>query len=170
MVSETWTTYARQDKRLNTFHLRSIRRILGMSSQDSDQHWRPVSCWPSHHVHPVETTPAGLVRPRLSHGREPHPKTHPLWRACYGTKKRRPPAPEIHEGCLYQRHEGPLNQHWVLGRPSSWPWQLEKHPPQTAKAGRRKADSDGRRATSSQKASHHHTWSHTQMRPLRQAD
>ena len=32
--SETWTTYARQERRLNTFHLRSIRRILGISWQD----------------------------------------------------------------------------------------------------------------------------------------
>ena len=31
---ETWTTYARQEKRLNSFHLRSIRRILGISWQD----------------------------------------------------------------------------------------------------------------------------------------
>ena len=32
--SETWTTYARQEKRLNSFHLRSIHRILGISWQD----------------------------------------------------------------------------------------------------------------------------------------
>ena len=32
--SETWTTYARQERRLNTFHMRSIRRILGISWQD----------------------------------------------------------------------------------------------------------------------------------------
>ena len=32
--SETWTTYARQEKRLNTFHLRSLRRILGISWQE----------------------------------------------------------------------------------------------------------------------------------------
>ncbi|XP_055489048.1 uncharacterized protein LOC129695774 [Leucoraja erinacea] len=31
--SETWTTYARQERRLNTFHLRSIRCILGISWQ-----------------------------------------------------------------------------------------------------------------------------------------
>ena len=34
--SETWTTYARQEKRLNSFHLRSIRRILGISWQDRE--------------------------------------------------------------------------------------------------------------------------------------
>ena len=32
--SETWTTYTRQEKRLNSFHPRSIRRILGISWQD----------------------------------------------------------------------------------------------------------------------------------------
>lgn len=32
--SETWTTYAKQERRLNAFHLRSIRRILGISWQD----------------------------------------------------------------------------------------------------------------------------------------
>ena len=32
--SETWTTYAGEERRLNTFHLRSIRRILGISWQD----------------------------------------------------------------------------------------------------------------------------------------
>ena len=33
-VSETWTTHARQEKRLYSFRLRSIRRILGISWQD----------------------------------------------------------------------------------------------------------------------------------------
>ena len=32
--SETWTTYAGQERGLNTFHLRSIRRILGISWQE----------------------------------------------------------------------------------------------------------------------------------------
>ena len=32
--SETWTTYAGLERRLNTFHLRSIRHILGTSWQD----------------------------------------------------------------------------------------------------------------------------------------
>ena len=32
--SETWTTYAHQEKRLNTFHLRSLQHILGISWQD----------------------------------------------------------------------------------------------------------------------------------------
>ena len=32
--SECWTLYSRQERRLNTFHLRCIRRILGISWQD----------------------------------------------------------------------------------------------------------------------------------------
>ena len=32
--SETWTAYARQERRLNSFHLRCLRRILGISWQD----------------------------------------------------------------------------------------------------------------------------------------
>ena len=32
--SETWITYARQEKRLNTCQVRSIRRVLGISWQD----------------------------------------------------------------------------------------------------------------------------------------
>jgi hypothetical protein len=32
--SETWTLYSRQERRLNTFHLRCLRRILGISWQD----------------------------------------------------------------------------------------------------------------------------------------
>ena len=32
--SDTWTTYTGQERRLNTFHLGSIRRILGISWQD----------------------------------------------------------------------------------------------------------------------------------------
>ena len=65
-------------------------------------------------------------------------------------------------------HEDPRHQPWVLGRPSSWQWQLEKHSPQTTNAGQRKADSGGRQAASSQKGSHHQTWNHTQMQPLQQ--
>ena len=32
--SESWTVYARQERRLNTFHQRCLRRILGISWQD----------------------------------------------------------------------------------------------------------------------------------------
>ena len=32
--SETWTTYAAQEKRLNSFHLRCLRRILSIRWQD----------------------------------------------------------------------------------------------------------------------------------------
>lgn len=58
-------------------HSPHLRHIL---ARQSDQRRSPVSCWPSNHVHPAETTPLS------SHGRQPHPKRHPPWRACYGTE------------------------------------------------------------------------------------
>ncbi|XP_033099909.1 uncharacterized protein LOC117103460 [Anneissia japonica] len=33
-ASETWTTYAWQERKLNTFHMRNLRRILGIKWQD----------------------------------------------------------------------------------------------------------------------------------------
>lgn len=36
--SETWTTYARQERRLNTFHMRCLKRILGITWQDKIPH------------------------------------------------------------------------------------------------------------------------------------
>ena len=42
--SETWTTYAHQEKRLNTFHLRSLRCILGISWQDKVTNTDILSC------------------------------------------------------------------------------------------------------------------------------
>ena len=32
--SESWTTYMRQERRLNTFHMRCLRRLLGLKWQD----------------------------------------------------------------------------------------------------------------------------------------
>ena len=42
--SETWTPYARQEKRLNTFHLRSLRCILSISWQDKVTNTDILSC------------------------------------------------------------------------------------------------------------------------------
>ena len=42
--SETWTMYARQEKRLNTFHLRSLWCILGISWQDKVTNTDILSC------------------------------------------------------------------------------------------------------------------------------
>ena len=51
--SEIGTTYAGQERRLNTFHLRSTSRILGISWQDkvTNADVLAVSCWSSQYVH-----------------------------------------------------------------------------------------------------------------------
>ena len=35
-ATEAWTTYTRQEKKLNSFHLRCLRRILDISWQDNN--------------------------------------------------------------------------------------------------------------------------------------
>ena len=42
--SETWTTYAGQESRFNTFHQRSIRRILGIAWLDKVTNADVLSC------------------------------------------------------------------------------------------------------------------------------
>ena len=42
--SETWTMYARQEKRFNTFHLRSLWHILSISWQDKVTNTDVLSC------------------------------------------------------------------------------------------------------------------------------
>jgi hypothetical protein len=86
--SETWTAYAAQEKRLNSFHLRFLRHILGIRQQDripntdvlehvglptiftllSQRHL----CWLSH-VHRMEDgrMPKDLLYGELSRGSRP---------------------------------------------------------------------------------------------------
>ena len=67
--SETWTTYARQERRLNTFHMISLRRILGISWQDKVPNTEALSraVLPS-----MFTLLTPLARPRSPHARRPY--------------------------------------------------------------------------------------------------
>ena len=49
--SETWTTYARQENRLQTFHLRCLRRILGITWQDKITNTTVLKIAGSHSMH-----------------------------------------------------------------------------------------------------------------------
>ena len=73
--SETRTTYARQEKRLNFFHLRSIRRIFGICWQDRESNAEALS---RANLPSMFT----LLRQRrlcwLGHGGWSHPKRHSL--------------------------------------------------------------------------------------------
>ena len=111
-ASETWTTYAKQERRLNTFHMRSLRHIL---ARQSDQRRGPVPSWPPYFVHPAQTAQTLLAGPRPPHGRWAHPKRHPLWRAGIWKEKHRPPAATL-QGCREERYEGTQHQHRYVGR------------------------------------------------------
>ena len=164
--SETWTTYVRQEKRLNSFHLRSIRRILGISWQDSVQHRGPVLSQPSKHVHPTQTAQAALAGACLPHGGWPHPKRHSPWRVGIWKEIQRPPRAVV-QGCLQERHESTWHQHRVLGGPCSRPHDMEKRSEQDRRkeAGECRSTKKGLNKGAQQ---FQQTRDHTQTRLLRQ--
>ena len=49
--SESWTTYARQENRLEIFHLRCLRRILGITWQDKVTNTAELGRAGSHRIH-----------------------------------------------------------------------------------------------------------------------
>ena len=89
---------------LNSFCLRSIRRILDITWQDSVQHRGPVPSQPYKHVHPPQTAQAALAGSCLLHSGWRHPKRHSLWRVSIWKEIQRPPTAGL-QGCLQERHE-----------------------------------------------------------------
>ena len=49
--SESWTTYARQENRLEMFHLHCLRRILGITWQDKVTNTAVLGCVCFHSIH-----------------------------------------------------------------------------------------------------------------------
>jgi len=73
--NETWATYSRQERRLNSFHMRS----LGISLQDKVPNTEVLSR-ASQHIHTAQTaqTPLAMLRP--PHARRPHSQRPPVRR------------------------------------------------------------------------------------------
>ena len=165
--SEPWTTYAHQEKRLNTFHLRSLWCILGISWQDKVTNTDVLSCadlptkytllrqcwlhWLGHVCHMEDgQIPKDILYVVLTSWAEKH------WL----------PTAEV-QGCMQERHEGTQHQHQFLGGPHHWPHQLEKHASQTAAGWWKEADSSSSREARPQKGnSSQQTRVNAQMRPM----
>ena len=78
--NETWSTYRRQKKRLNAFHFRCLRSILGVSEGSCPQLHHPAShrfIWP-HYYHKAATS--ALAMPRPPYGRWSPAQGYPLQR------------------------------------------------------------------------------------------
>ena len=73
--SESWTTYMCQERRLNTFHMRCLKRIRG--SPGRTVHIGP--CQDPQHVFTAEPETPALVGPCTAHGGRPLAERHPLW-------------------------------------------------------------------------------------------
>ena len=131
--SETWTTYARQEKRLNTFHLRSLRHLLVISWQDKMTNTDILSCaglptmytllrkrrlrWLGH-VYRMEDgrIPKEILYGELAAGQRGLGRPQPRYKDVY--KK--------------DVHEGTGHQHKFLEGSRSRSHQPEKHASKTA--------------------------------------
>ena len=100
--SETWTTYARQEKRLLPLekHPPYPWHIL---ARQSVKHRGPVPSQPSKHVHAAQTAQAALAGACLLHVGWPHPKRHSLWRVVIWKEIQRPPTAAL-QGYVQERH------------------------------------------------------------------
>ena len=130
--SETWTTYARQEKRLSSFHLRSIRCILDISWQDRVSNTEVLSRanLPSMFTLLRQRMLRWLGHVyRMENGRIPKDILYGdligIWKEI-----QRPPTTTLQE-CLQERHESTRHQHRFLGGPCSRPHDVEKHPEPT---------------------------------------
>ena len=117
--SETWTTYAAQEKRLNSFHLRCLRRILSIRWQDKIPNTVVLERAGLPSIFMLLSQRRlrwlGHVR-RMADGRIP--KLQRL--AVRGTLKRcqiqRPPKTAFQRH-LQERPEECINRHPVMGKP-----------------------------------------------------
>jgi hypothetical protein len=66
--SETWTAYAAQEKRLNSFHLRCLRHILGIRWQDRIPNTDVLERRTTHHLHLTELASSPLTGPCSQNG------------------------------------------------------------------------------------------------------
>ncbi len=63
-VHESWTTYSKQERKLQTFHLQCLHGILGITRIHKVTNIEVFfQCWNPVNVHTVTTTPPTLARP-----------------------------------------------------------------------------------------------------------
>ena len=123
--SEAWTTYAKQENRLCSFHLRSTRRILGISWQDrvSNTEVLPRANLPSmftllrqrrllEHVYRIED---GRIPKDILYGE-------------LASERRSKGRPQLCCKDVCKRDMKALD---ILGGPCSRPHDVEKHPEPT---------------------------------------
>ena len=114
--SESWTAYARQEKCLNSFHLRCLRRLLKIKWQDRVPNTEVLDCAG------LQSMPTLLSHRPLQwlghvHRMEPH---RLLREILYGELRdgaRRVGQPQLRFRRLQTRHEGHPNQCGHLGGP-----------------------------------------------------
>lgn len=143
--SEAWTTYARQERHLNTFH------ILGIAWQEKVPNIEVLSRsgYPSMFTL-LRQRKTPLVGPRPSHARRSHPQK-PVWRAGRWKETNWAATAAVPQ-CRETRHESCGHQQGVLGEPGSHTIRMERNPDQTLQVRGGEADTSRHGIAGPQKA------------------
>ena len=108
--SESWTTYAGQERQLNGFHFRCLRRLLHIRWQDRVTRVR----WLTEHAIAAHSVTPSMAQPCTSHGAWSPAKRNPLLRTAGGRPSRGSTA-----AALQGRHQARLvictNHHQSMG-------------------------------------------------------
>ena len=83
--SETWTTYSKQEKKLNTFHLRCLRKILNIKWQDQVTNTEILKEAQILSVQTIADKKTSLARPCEKDERSPPSKASAVWWTVGGT-------------------------------------------------------------------------------------
>ena len=109
LSSETWTQRSCQERRLSSFHMRCLRRILGTSWKDRVSN-SAILERAGHHVHTPETEAPSVVGSCLSHGGWIDSQGPSLCRAGVRKTTNRSPSTAL-QRYLQARPEGPEPKH-----------------------------------------------------------
>ena len=153
--SEAWTTYAKQESRLEVFHLRCLRRILGVTWEDKVTNDTVLEKTGLLSIHPSPvSTSSTLARPCKTYAGWTNPQRCSLRGTCTWNQISRPTSFEI-QRCMQTWPQS--NWHWRsrLGSYCDWPgwmapccegWREERRGGPTS-AQRRKENSQKAKTT-----------------------
>ena len=112
--SESWTMRAHQEKRLNVFHMRCLRRVLGITWQDKVTNKVGLERAGIPSLYTLKAKAHAMARTCDTDGRWPHSKRPFIWQTGDREKTNRM-TPTTLQGCMQARPPGTWHKHRLLG-------------------------------------------------------
>ena len=90
---ETWTLFSRQERRLNTFHMRNLRLDIKWQDQKTNKVLSRVKMSSLYTM--LQQQRLGWLRPIHLHGRLKNPQGPAIWQTSHGLQNAGPPQPSL---------------------------------------------------------------------------